>query len=91
MRELGHIRRENDWARIIGLLVLVGTLCGMAWAICAYPLEWSDSAKRLNRLEPIVLQNEADISSLKTDIKVIAAQYQDIHEDLIFLRRKANQ
>lgn len=73
-------------------------IAGMVWGICAYPMQWSDNNKRLNKLEPVVLKNEADIATLQTDhlrmegdMKVIAAQYQDIKEDLQYLRRKADK
>lgn len=89
------IRRFSDrwWyaETMAGLIVAILTICAMGWGICAYPLRWSDSVNRLNKLEPVVLQNEADIATLKTNTEVIKAEYQDIHEDLLYLRRKADR
>lgn len=81
------MRRENDWAKLIGLLVLIGSLVGMVWGVCSYPRSWSEAPRRLDRLEPVVLRQEERISNLEIELKVIDAHYQDIHEDLIYLKR----
>ncbi len=79
---------------VSGLILSVLTICGMGWAICSYPMKWSESDKRLNRLEPEVLNTEARVTNIEKDLmathgdmKVIIAQYQDIKDDLNYLRR----
>ena len=93
------IRRVADRWGVMGamlaVLVSVGTLAGMVWGICNYPIQWTDNTRRLNKLEPEILkledrQTESERQSelLRADMRVIVAQYADIKEDLHFLRRE---
>lgn len=96
MRSFSNMRRVNDWIRVLTLISTLGAIAGAGWAICAYPIQWSDNSKRLNKLEPIVLDAESRISMLEKehvqmqgDMKVIVARLTDIKENTDFLRRDA--
>ncbi len=93
------IRRVADrwgiFGAMIALLVSLGTLAGMVWGICNYPIQWMDDTKRLNKLEPEVLKleerqsdSERQTEILRADMRVIVAQYADIKDDLHYLRRE---
>lgn len=96
MREFGHIRRVNDWVRLLTLTALVGTVTGLAWALIGYPVQWSNNTKRLNRVEPQLLELEVRMTTSESNQiraegnnAVILAKLEDLKEDMQILKRRS--
>lgn len=83
-REPGRItRRLSDWKTVVGLVVTVG---GAVWAISSYPIRWQKNCDQMDVIAPQVWKNKEDIQGVRLNMAVINAQYNNIHEDLAFLK-----
>lgn len=85
------IRRSVDrWGfagSIAGLLISILTICGLVYAGVSRCAEWD----KIKVIEPQVWKNKEDLQGVRLSMAVINAQYQNIHEDLAYLKMKSKE